>query len=638
VNDPLRWFAARYRQLREVAQRLLVRLPLLSCWSAALTAAFFALVVVPWQPALIRVGGDESWMAVMHHAHLRNLQFGSDIVWTYGPLGFVLTNTFDPDTYKALIGVQLACVLSGALVLDRLRARHIQDWRLGLLWILALPFLSQHLDIPFDLVLLFVAAHVSARDGRRGPAQLFLAAVLGMMSLAKFPSLVASALVLALTAVEDVCRWRRVPWCFAVYVLSLLATWLALAQDLAGLPRYLQVSLELTRGYTDAMSLPGSRGTAALYIAAIGLLAAPLAAAAWRAQGKWALLSVAMFASAALVVFKAAFVRSDQHAAIGLHEALLASLLFLPVLWSAGAGLRMRGLLLASFLPPLFSGYRPPVFPATLPQTAATIADNLCWLTSPRRGYWTLAADHAAALATIADTHPFPEPAGSVDIYSFDQVQLLVHPWDYRPRPVIQSYSAYTPSLLRLNADHLRGADAPATVFFRLREIDGRWPAQMDSLSWPELLSRYEPDGSYGFAGNTLRLDKREQPCAVEWIPRESRTGRIGEVITLPESHGKLIWVRVHLHPRIARRVLSLVYKPCLVEIEVNEAGPRRLVPAIAESGFLLSPVVQNASGFRDLFDSPGTLPDATRVRVDAASLEFEPEFLLELMELRISR
>jgi hypothetical protein len=160
----------------------------------------------------------------------------------------------------------------------------------------------------------------------------------------------------------------------------------------------------------------------------------------------------------------------------------------------------------------------------------------------------------------------------------------------------------------------------------------------MDSLSWPELLSRYEPDGTYGFAGNTLRLDKREQPCAIEWIPRESRTVRIGEEIPLAESHGKLIWVKVHLRPRIARRVSSLVYKPCLVEIAVNMGLPKRLIPAIAESGFLLSPVVQDASGFRDLFDSAGKLPDAARVRVDAASLEFESEFVLELVELKITR
>src|SRR5262249_9336523 len=70
-----------------------------------------------------------------------------------------------------------------------------------------------------------------------------------------------------------------------------------------------------------------------------------------------------------------------------------------------------------------------------------------------------------------------PELTGTVDSYSFNQSAVLVHGWNYRPRPIFQSYTAYTETLAKLNAEFLKGDKAPDYILFEIAPIDGRFPA-----------------------------------------------------------------------------------------------------------------------------------------------------------------
>ena len=79
-----------------------------------------------------------------------------------------------------------------------------------------------------------------------------------------------------------------------------------------------------------------------------------------------------------------------------------------------------------------------------------------------------------------------PKVHGSVDIYPWGQSFLLARDMDYRPRPVIQSYLAYTQKLEELNAAHLRGKNAPDWIFFSFGTIDDRYTSLDDApLSGP---------------------------------------------------------------------------------------------------------------------------------------------------------
>ena len=78
-------------------------LPSRGWWLTGVLTLFLALwTIVPWRPAAVSGDApylDPSWVVVLHLAFLDGLAFGEDIVFTYGPWGFVATRTYVPGTF-----------------------------------------------------------------------------------------------------------------------------------------------------------------------------------------------------------------------------------------------------------------------------------------------------------------------------------------------------------------------------------------------------------------------------------------------------------------------------------------------------------------------------------------------------------
>ncbi len=50
---------------------------------------------------------DSSWALALGYAFNHGWQFGKDIVFTYGPYGFLYGKLFDPDNYSLSLGIWL---------------------------------------------------------------------------------------------------------------------------------------------------------------------------------------------------------------------------------------------------------------------------------------------------------------------------------------------------------------------------------------------------------------------------------------------------------------------------------------------------------------------------------------------------
>jgi hypothetical protein len=77
------------------------------------------LVLPPWIPAMPDIGIDPSWAAVLNHAFTHHWQFGKDLVFTFGPFGFLYAKTFDPATYGWMLSAWIffAFALGGGAAL-----------------------------------------------------------------------------------------------------------------------------------------------------------------------------------------------------------------------------------------------------------------------------------------------------------------------------------------------------------------------------------------------------------------------------------------------------------------------------------------------------------------------------------------
>ena len=97
--------------------------------TAALLIAFvlsLTFLTVPRIP--LSNGMESSWSAVLSYAHQKGLQFGTDIVYTYGPLGFLTISHFTRDA------VELRLIVDASLCFGVAAGVCLLAWRLRIGW------------------------------------------------------------------------------------------------------------------------------------------------------------------------------------------------------------------------------------------------------------------------------------------------------------------------------------------------------------------------------------------------------------------------------------------------------------------------------------------------------------------------
>jgi hypothetical protein len=223
-----------------------------------------------------------------------------------------------------------------------------------------------------------------------------------------------------------------------------------------------------------------------------------------------------------------------------------------------------------------------------------------------------------------------------VDVFPSDLLTAFAHGLDYRPRPVIQSYAAYSDELGRANAEHYAGGHAPRSVLLSATSINDRLPTMDDGSAWLELLRRYDPTAAIG---DVLVL--RRRPMARPWSRRlvERRVLRWGEPWVLDPGRspgaGGWLWCRIDVTPNLEGRIASALYRLPTVRLHVaTDSGQHdfRLIPASARSGFLLEPLIVNQSDLPELW-SPWSFTAAPS-RFTARRTEWVRELRLSLEEL----
>jgi hypothetical protein len=207
-------------------------------------------------------------------------------------------------------------------------------------------------------------------------------------------------------------------------------------------------------------------------------------------------------------------------------------------------------------------------------------------------------------LDKIQQQFPLPVCQGTTDIYPFHQTILIANGLEYTPRPIFQSYAAYTSELASINASFVNGNSAPKNIFFMIDPIDHRFPAMDDGLSWPELLTHYD---IMGVSSNFLQLHKKSIPLAYKIQQIKEVTAHLGETIILPNVKTSL-WVKINLKQTIIGKTSTILFPPTLINITLTTKDGKictyRLIPKVAEAGFLLSPFLENQESFAN-FASP---------------------------------
>jgi hypothetical protein len=571
---------------------------------------FFLCSARPFVFQFMHSGLDPSWVAASTWAQESGLVFGSDFVFTAGPLAILYHRYFSSALAIPAALLWLLFVFIAALIFARLFLIGKAGWGH---WTLALTTILLLSLIPFSALnsLLFLAClllPVSTFQARGSRSiEILLSFVMAAFSLAKFsvfPLAVVSVLLSDLIRVAS----RQVPYSTIVFGLSIVGLFLSTGGTLAGLAPFLIASTEVAAGYTLAMAVSGRFAEIVVW----GIIALLLVGgAAVEGKRKWSTAFALLLAALGVYLvmcLKAGFVRHDGHAQIAWLGLSMAAMVW--AVRSAGSGRAFWALLNAAiaigsavghqfFIDQNRSYVSHPA--AVLAQVLTQANAGLELIRSPAAWLSIRQAQRTSAFEAVKAAKPLPALTGTVDILPSAQADVIANGLNYRPRPTVQEYTTYSRALIERNRAFFSGDRAPDYLLFQPGSIDGRHPASAEGPLWPLFLTRYETSD---WAQDYLLLKRRDvalDPILNDGVDIQ---GNFEEAVAFPRREQPQ-FVSIDVRPNFIGRLVAILFKlPELTfELTFSEGTQSRyrLIPDIHREGVLLSPTVNSAADYATL-------------------------------------
>jgi hypothetical protein len=551
------------------------------------------------------LGLDASWNAGLAMGVEDGLHWGKDIVFTYGPLGFLQTQLvwFTGQTvlsflYSGLIYVVFCIGLVWAL---RRRLPLLLACVAAFVAVAVLPLLELSL-LSAVFACFWLLEDGAERTGRRLDVFVVAAATFAApAALIKLSTGPLVPLVLLIALIGARVGGGRIAGYLVLLAAELLVLWLGAGQSLGDVPAFISHTIQISSGYSSAMlrstDVAAWKVTAAT-LAAIALTVA-LVVAAWRApyrdrRGRWA--GAVLVALAAFAIYKEGVVRVDAgHLTVYFANA--------SILWVAvGFGAARRWWVPAIAVV---------VFTVSLPLRPAGTGDNLDFVSNLR-----FAFDQARTLVSPGRREAAMESGrrGMKGTYALEPGALAalrgrtvaVEPWeaaaawayrlDWRPLPVFQNYSAYTSTLDRLNSEAVESPGGPERLLrenqqvvdpeFPTPDLDNRFPGWDPPEQARAVLCNFAPLYTSERWQVLGRVRDRCDP------PRPLGTVEVaaGEAVPVPPpGPNSVVFARIEgAGVSGLERVQTFVFHAASRHAVVNGDTRYRLVPETAGDGLLL--------------------------------------------------
>jgi len=602
-------------------------------WQGSLPVWVSGLLValLTWQTAFAAPfpGLDLSWMGGLYMAVEDGKQFGTEIVFTYGPLGFLVW----PGLWSSWLGA-LAFTFSGAIYI-LFTVAFVGSLRRGfglpVAGLVAFLYLATVPDAEqLPLVLAVALAFLALREQRPDRAVTLLALGGGLLSaigiLVKL-SVGPPILVICLLGMVGARADRR-QWAFfaASSLGGLIALWLLTGQALGNLWDYGVNGAQVVSGYSEAMGLGGAADWegAVLVLAAVGVVVA--AACARFRDTRARVCATLLTAVAAFASFKYGIVRFEPfHLSLGL-SALLGIWFLLPWPRRRAAALLVAGAAIGAIVVHTYP--TAPRLDVVANLKAARDGAELLVRPGLRQGRVDEARANLQAayalepriLAAVGDRPVSIDPWEIGVAWAYDL--------NWSPLPVFQNYTAYTADLDRLNAAAIEDPEGPQAILrsnpeeilpMGARSFEGRLPA------WDPPQQNFATACNFAPAATspTWQVLIRTRPRCGPPRPISQRRAGAGEDVAIPRARrGEIVLLRLRgVEVDGLERLRSMLWK-ARTRSAVLDGLAYRLVPGTSGDGLLVAadPRLDGRSPFAQL-------PNIRTMRIEGIGGPFELGF-----------
>jgi len=622
---------------------------------------------IPVQP--MASGLDQSFPHILNLFAFTSMRFGTDIVYTYGPLGFLLA--IENVGYNLAIGFAFWTALY--LIISIITVYFVfsltSGWRLIVSIILALlvaRFIDTERLIPCLVLLLLIMGY--ERQQYREKILVICGGLVSIGLLIKFPigiECAGMAIGSIIIPFKPSLVLRNMFVVMVSIILTFCSVWFIVSGSLKGIVNYFLNSFQLISGYTAVMSSARANEDTSLIsfiVALVLIIVMILFLSEKRRIHTFLVMLFPLF-----IGWKHGVVRFDAHI-FGLVNIVMFSVLMLLVLHLHREdtnnskvnevnklGISWWGLLPARQMAAIG------IFPAVCISLYLGLSffENNQFFFS--RYYRDVANRWAPGLTPIKNILTFQRykkyldslartnlsgarldksileilDGKSVDIYSYELGFVAANPeLNYHPKPIFQHFNAFTDKLDKLNADFFASSDRPEFLIMhhpdngKMEGVDGRYQLYDDPIAFLQIMSLYKPVF-------VERDPHKPQVALLEYdlssrfrfgspVSFKKEVVRWNEMISLPPViDSSILRVKINLKKSISSSIKEALFRLSpmyLVYIYSDGTHKKyRLLPTHLSSGVWITPFFENYWSLYDFLSGISWIgPKIVAIRFEA--------------------
>lgn len=546
---------------------------------------------------------DPSWLLALNYFKLKGLSWGNEIAFTYGPLSYLSTRVgwgihrIDFILYDLFLSLNF-------FLLFFISFKQSQNKILTFLVLASVVLLfpvwlgSANALILMAFLIFWIRQSI---DTPKPIYYLFQIIILVLVFFIKFNTgLIAFPLFLAGIFYNMIVRNTKI-YFLVIYAVLPVVLILILSQFLqVALLSYIKSGFEIVSGYNDVMYLDHIKRNRNL---AITILLATLIILVYKiyVERKEQLLKNVvvsfLFGTSIFVLYKQGFVRGMEvdfflfsplliFAVYDLHDSVFKKLSSVLILLSLGIS-----------------------FYFVLEVEKESLGIN--------KKFDKHYIEAAKNFTSTSGLHLFPNNnqlpfsvkqkigTSTVDVYPWNIQMLIENKLNYLPRPVFQSYFAYTSDLQEMNFQHYNSSKAPEFVVFDFASVDYRYSLFDEPKVNLALYKNYKVAEVFDFENRkVLLLQKKKDFKAI----RFEKIKEYAMYVNAPLVPKEGIYYKVEMYNSLKGRIKTIFDHAPEIQLEIktnkNYPYPFRTSKKLLESGFFSEKYIVSTMGFNDFMNN----------------------------------
>jgi hypothetical protein len=567
-------------------------------------------------------GVDDSWVVGLNMAKIHGYQFGKDIVFTFGPLGFMYSPVFCQFNIWCIssafsLFAHLLLIYSIVIMMKKSSASLTDYLLMGItLLMFALLITSAETSVEYKLlfsisILLYLSIVNPPSPNRLLILYVFVSFLMATVSLIKFTAIFISVGILLFMTVFCLYKKQIRQLCcmLLVYIISVLVLLVVAGQKITNFPAYLLNSYEVSQGYNAAGVINGPLKQVCVGLYAGGLLIFLLLYSILK--NKPALMYFILINLGFIFVsFKHGFIRHDKaHVYIFAANALW----FFCSMYIANKKqltLLSRGLsliLILALMAIIFVSYPHLLVPDALGKlkmigsVASLITDSAAGKAQKLED----AKNELRKAYLLNDETIKYIGNGSVDIIPTEISLLFAYNLNWFPRPLLQSQNAFTDRLDILDSQHFESVNAPEFLLYAFEAIDGRYPPFNEPATFRTILRNYKPVFIDGKFIVLQKADTRDRPPSKTVSVLDTET-EFGKPVAVPKIKNGYLFAKIYMEYNLLGKIAKMIYKPPIVGIGLAADGSvfgQKFIFSTARNGIFLSQYIHSVRDLSTVWD-----------------------------------